>query len=83
LVPAAQAKQYAAQLVGAEKLEKALEDEWITQQIHTVGYLYRTNYLKMGNSLMPELILGPVISFGPLNSVQDLLKLLEQHVGLK
>ena len=83
IVPSDQAKQYAAQLVGADKLEKALADEWITQQIHTDGYLYHSNYLKMGNSILPELILGPVISFGPLNSVQDLYKLLDQHLGVK
>ncbi|MCX6906180.1 MAG: hypothetical protein NTW03_22410 [Verrucomicrobia bacterium] len=83
IVPSDQAKQYAAQLVGADKLEKALADEWITQQIHTDGYLYHSNYLKMGNSILPELILGPVVSFGPLNSVQDLYKLLDQHLGVK
>ena len=82
-VPPEQARRYAAQLVGAQRLEEALADEWITRHLHTNGYLYHTNYLKLGNSVMPQLILGSVISFGPLNSVEDLQSLLGQHLGLK
>jgi uncharacterized membrane protein len=82
-VPPEQARQYAAQLVGPDRLERALADEWITRHLHTNGCLYHTNYLKMSNSVMPQLIIGPVISFGPLNSSKDLLLLLEQHLGLK
>ena len=83
VAPIEQARQYAAQLVGAEKLRAAQADPWVTQQILTDGRLYETNYLKMSNSQMPQFILGPVISFGPLNSVQDVYRLLEQHLGLK
>lgn len=82
-VPPAEARQYAAQLVGTEKLEAALADEWITRQIHMDGSLYHTNYLRMRDATMPELMIGSVISFGPLNSVQDLVKLIEQQLGLK
>jgi len=82
-VPVAQARDYAVQLVGLMKLETALGDAWITRQIHTDGYLYHTNFLKMGNGQLPEVMIGPVISFGPLNSAQDVVKLFEQHLGVK
>ena len=81
-VPVPQAHEYAAQLVGVMKLESALQDDWVTRQIHTDGYLYHSNYLKTGNSQMPELMIGPFVSFGPLNSVADLLRLLKDHLGL-
>jgi uncharacterized membrane protein len=82
-VPVEQARQYAAQLVGTDQLGRALADEWITRQIHLDGYLFQTNQLKLGNGAMPQVIIGPVVSFGPLNSTQDLLRLLDQHLGLK
>jgi hypothetical protein len=83
VVPLAQARQYAARLVGAENLDRALADEWITRQIHTNGFLYHTNFLRTGRAFMPELMIGPVITFGPLNDVKDLYSILQQHLDLK
>lgn len=82
-VPPEQAKQFATDLVGAVRLESALNDPWITSLIHTNGRLYHTNYLKVGNSQMPELMIGSSINFGPLPSTDELVKLLRQHLGLK
>jgi hypothetical protein len=78
-----QARQHAASLVGTGKLERALSDEWITRQIHTNGYLYQANLLKTGRGMMPEVMIGPVMTFGPLNDVNDLYRILDQYLGLK
>jgi uncharacterized membrane protein len=82
-VPVPEAKRYAAQLVGADNLERALADAWILNHIQTNGYLYKTNYLRLKNSVLPELMIGSVVSFGPLNNPKDLADLLSDHLGLK
>ena len=82
-VPVAQARDYAVQLVGLMKLDSALNDPWITHQIHTDGYLYHSNFLKTGSSQLPEMMIGPHVSFGPLNSAQNVAELFEQHFGIK
>jgi hypothetical protein len=83
VTPLDQARQHAASLVGTGKLERALSDEWITRQIHTNGYLYQANLLKTGRGMMPEVMIGPVMTFGPLNDVNDLYRILDQYLGLK
>jgi hypothetical protein len=80
--PLKQAEEYAAQLVGADKLESALADPWIQQQILTDCRLHRANWLAVDNSAMPQLIMGDAVSSGPLNSVQHLLVLLNRYLGM-
>jgi uncharacterized membrane protein/thiol-disulfide isomerase/thioredoxin len=82
-VPVPEAKRYAAQLVGVDNLERALADAWITNHMQTNGYLYKTNYLRLKNSVLPELMIGSAVSFGPLNNPKDLTDLLADHLGLK
>jgi uncharacterized membrane protein len=80
--PLKQAGEYAAQLVGADKLESALADPWIQQQILTDCRLHRANWLAVDSSAMPQLILGEAVSSGPLNSVEHLLVLLNRYLGM-
>jgi uncharacterized membrane protein len=80
--PLKQAEEYAAQLVGADKLESALADPWIQQQILTDCRLHRANWLAVDSSAMPQLILGNAVSSGPLNSVEHLLILLNRYLGM-
>jgi hypothetical protein len=77
------ARAFAEQLVGANVLQASLANPWIDQQILTACELHRSNYDSTGRALMPHLILGPVISAGPLNSTTHLLVLLERYLGLK
>jgi uncharacterized membrane protein len=80
--PLARATEYAAQLVGADKLEAALADPWIEQQILTDCRLHYANWSVTGSPVMPQLVLGEAVSSGPLNSVEHLSLLLNKHLGL-
>jgi uncharacterized membrane protein len=82
-LPVAQAREYAAQLVGTNQLQSALSDPWIQQQILTACHLHATNWLATGGPAMPQIIIGPVISVGALNSVNHLLVLLDKYLGVK
>ena len=82
-LPVDQARAYAAQLVGTNELQSALTNEWIQQQILMACYLHCTNWQAAGGPAMPQLIIGPVISVGPLNSPNHLLVLLEKYLGIK
>ena len=82
LVAVDQAREYAAQLVGADKLQAALADAWVPQQIATDCRLHSTNWTATGNPAMPQVILGDVVSSGPLNSVEHLMILLNRYLGL-
>jgi len=81
-VPVAQAKAYAGQLVGADRLEAALGDPWLAQQLLTDCQLHFANWQATGRPAMPQLILGQAISLGPLNSVEHLLILLNRYLGM-
>jgi uncharacterized membrane protein len=80
--PLKQAQEYAAQLVGADKLESALADPWIQQQLLTDCRLHRANWLAVDSSAMPQIIMGDAVSSGPLNSVEHLLVLLNRYLGM-
>ena len=80
--PLKQAQEYAAQLVGADKLKSALADPWIQQQILTDCRLHRANWLAVDSSAMPQIIMGDAVSSGPLNSVGHLLILLNRYLGM-
>ena len=81
--PVRQAQDYAAQLVGAEKLKAALADPWVSQQMLTDSKLHRANWLAADNSALPQIVIGNAISSGPINSMQHLQLLLQQYLGLR
>jgi len=80
--PLEQAREYAAQLVGADKLKSALADPWVAQQILTDCKIHRANWLAVDSSAMPQIIMGDAVSSGPLNSVEHLLILLNRYLGM-
>ncbi len=80
--PLNQAEEYAAQLVGADKLKSALADPWVAQQILTDCKIHRANWLAVDSSAMPQIIMGDAVSSGPINSVQHLQILLNRYMGL-
>jgi uncharacterized membrane protein len=81
--PVEQVREYAAQLVGADQLQSALTNQWVEQQILKACYLHSVNWQAAGGPAMPQVIIGPAISVGPLNSPNHLLVLLEKYLGLK
>jgi uncharacterized membrane protein len=80
--PLEQARLRAAQLVGTNQLEMALTNDWVHQQMLTDCELHMANYQATGMAGMPQLIMGPVISAGVMNSPLHLLALLERYLGL-
>jgi uncharacterized membrane protein len=77
-----QAREYAAQLVGTEKLQSTLADPWVQEQINTDCLIYHANWQASGRPAMPQLILGEAVSIGPLNSVEHLLVLLNRYLRM-
>ena len=77
-----EARKYAEELVGADKLEKALSDPWVDKQILTDCQLHFANWQATGRPGMPQLILGGAVSIGPLVSVEHLQALLGRYLGL-
>jgi uncharacterized membrane protein len=80
--PVDQARQYAVQLVGADRLQTAFADPWVEEQIVTDCRLHYTNWIACDTPVMPQLILGDAISSGPLNSVSHLMSLLNKYLGI-
>ena len=80
--PLDQARVYAAQLVGGDKLQTALGDPWLQEQLIAGCRLHSTNWVTSGNSAIPQLIIGDVISSGPLLSSQQLVMLLQRYLGV-
>jgi hypothetical protein len=80
--PLDQARERAAQLVGADKLKSALADPWVAEQIRTDCQIHRANWLAVESAAVPQIILGNAISSGPINSVEHLRILLLQYLGV-
>jgi uncharacterized membrane protein/thiol-disulfide isomerase/thioredoxin len=80
--PVDEAKAFAAKLVGADKLEAAMSDPWVSQQILTDCKLHRTNWVAVDDSAMPQIVMGNAISSGPINSLQHLQILLYRYMSL-
>jgi hypothetical protein len=79
--PVEQARDYAAQLVGPEKLKAALADPWITAQIRTDSKIHRANWLAVDSSALPQIVMGNAVSSGAINSVEHFQILLSQYLG--
>ena len=80
--PLEQAREYAAQLVGADRLKSALADPWVAQQLLTDCKIHRANWLAVDSSAMPQIIMGDAVSSGPINSVEHLQILLNRYMGI-
>ena len=81
-LPLEQVTNYAAELVGRDKLQAALADPWVPETLAMSCQLHYTNWVTAGSPAMPQLVLGDVVSSGPLNSVEHLMILLDRYIGL-
>jgi hypothetical protein len=79
--PAAQAYDYAKQLVGEGALTRASQDPWIEQQLKLDVLIYELAY-RFGQGSMPQLIVGSNVAVGTFPQ-SELLQLLEKNLGLK
>jgi protein-disulfide isomerase len=78
---AAEARDYATQLVGASRLAVAREAPWVEQQLKLDVLLYELAY-RFGQGSMPQLIVGSNVAVGTFPR-GELLQLLEKNLGLK
>ena len=77
-------KSYADGLVGREKLERALTDGWVAGQIQTDISIYEANTRQLNNDgRMPQLIIGSTVNAGPIDRIDELYRLLGDHLGLR
>ncbi len=81
--PLAQAHQRAVELVGVDKLNSALADPWVLDQILTDCKLHRANWLVVDNPGLPQIVMGAAVSSGPIDSVAHLRILLRQYLGIE
>lgn len=77
-----QARQYAVQLTGEARLQAALSDPWVDKQILTDSELHYVNWTYNDTPVMPQLVVGPIVSSGPLNSTDHLGILLNRYLRL-
>jgi uncharacterized membrane protein len=80
--PLEQARERAAQLVGGEKLQASMADPWLQEQILNSSRLHQTNWATSGEMVLPQLMIGDVISSGPLNSAEHLMMVLHRYLNL-
>lgn len=78
--PVSEASDYAANLVGADALGRALSDPWIDEHLRLNISLYQTNSLTLGTGAMPQLVIGNKAVSGSLNSPGELIRLLNEHL---
>jgi hypothetical protein len=78
----AAARQYAAQLVGAQNLEAAMTNQWVSDYLQLGINVYATNYLHVRQGNMPQLVIGTNLLTGT-NTVEELYRRLDNQLGLK
>jgi uncharacterized membrane protein len=78
--PLADARQRAAELVGAASLENAIRDPWVEEQLKLDVNIYALAYENRQGS-MPQLIVGTRVAVGTY-LLPDLLKLLAENLSL-
>jgi uncharacterized membrane protein len=76
------ARQYAAQLVGAQNLEAALTNQWVSDYLQLGINVYATNYFHVRQGNMPQLVIGTNLLTGT-NTLEELYRRLENQLGLK
>jgi uncharacterized membrane protein/protein-disulfide isomerase len=80
--PIEQARQYAAELIGSQKLTTALEDPWITDRIQKDVQIYETNSRAARNGSIPQLIFPTGVLVGPFRDLDNAYENLRQFFGI-
>lgn len=76
------AREHAARLVGAQKLEMTLTNQWVTDYLRLAISVYATNAIHVRQGAMPQVIIGTNLLTGT-NTVEELYRRLENQLGLK
>lgn len=76
------ALERARNLVGREALDTAIADAWVANTLQLSIALFRENWVSIGSSSMPMLVVGTNVVSGTV-SAADLYPLVERSLGLK
>ena len=77
-----EARQKAESLAGKEALDRALRSAWVGAQLKTDINLYAASGRAAGDYHLPQLIIGNVTMSGSVDTLDDLLHLIQQHTSL-
>jgi uncharacterized membrane protein/protein-disulfide isomerase len=75
-----EARTHAAMLVGQEALDSALTNAWVNRQLQTDIALYQANAREVGDGLLPQLVIGDVVTHGAIETQDQLTQLIETHM---
>ena len=77
------AKEYAGSMVGRERLEAALQDPRVGEQIRTNAFIYAASSRLGKSSALPQMIFSTGASIGAVADAQQLEKILADALGLR
>ena len=80
--PIDQVRRRASELLGAERLQRTLTNEWIKLRIQEDISLYASNYAKVRKGQMPQLIIGDLVSVGVINQQSAFDEMITQQWGI-
>jgi uncharacterized membrane protein len=80
--PVAELRAKVEGLVGKELLENTLASPWMAKQLQNNIALYQANARAVRDTHLPQLMIGSVITHGAIDSLPELLTLLEQNLPL-
>ena len=78
--PLDEVRSHAAILVGQEALDRALSSVWVQRQLETDIALYQANARAVGDGLLPQLVMGNVITHGAIETQSELNQLIEKNM---
>jgi hypothetical protein len=74
------AREEARMLAGKETLENALADPWVNQTLKKGVTLYEQNGRETKMYRIPQLIVGDTLNIGPVRNLDELVRLLKEHL---
>jgi len=74
------ARRHAEELVGRQKLARALDDSRVDAMLQKNAAIFQANNEKTGRYGLPQMIIGSTVHLGSVPSVFDMLLLMNQHL---
>lgn len=73
----------AIDLTGRPDLQEVAREPWIDAYLKTGVGIFTENWQRTGRNILPMLMVGTALSSGKIDSDSELLRILEDNVGLK
>jgi uncharacterized membrane protein/protein-disulfide isomerase len=75
-------RDYAARLVGAQKLDALYTNQWVEAQLQLAVNLFATNFIHVHQGSMPQVIIGTNLLTGTV-APEEIYRRLENQLGLR